>query len=188
MHIIVPCYSTYPTECSSVRQKGPGVQAFSRDRQSDPSLRVLLVEDDDAVRDELTEGLSLRGVDVVSATRAAEAMALLRRDECITVLVTDVRMPDGDGITLAEQVLRECDGARDGWPVPAGYGERAVVAARWPVKQQIGRRGTGYASCGSSREERAKKTIFMGENLSKGVYQTLLRAPARQNIWNFEST
>ena len=112
MYIIVPCYSTHPTECSSVRQKGPGVQAFSRDRQSDPSLRVLLVEDDDAVRDELTEGLSLRGVDVVSATRAAEAMALLRRDECITVLVTDVRMPDGDGITLAEQVLRECDGAR----------------------------------------------------------------------------
>jgi DNA-binding NtrC family response regulator len=112
MHIIVPCYSSCHTKHSDIRQKEHGVQAFSCDRQSDPSLRVLLVEDDDAVRDELTEGLSLRGVDVVSATRPAEAMALLRRDECITVLVTDIRMPDGDGITLAEQVLRECDGAR----------------------------------------------------------------------------
>jgi len=38
-------------------------------------------------------------------------MALLHHDDCITVLVTDVRMPDGDGITLAEQVLRECEGS-----------------------------------------------------------------------------
>lgn len=90
--------------------RGADVRAFPCGGPTGPSLRVLLVEDDEAVRDELTEGLSFHGMDVRSATGPTEGLAVLREDETITVLVTDVRMPDGDGITLAEQVLREFDG------------------------------------------------------------------------------
>ena len=88
------------------------MQAFSHDKSSAQVFRVLLVEDDEAVRNELVEGLSLRGFDVRAATGPTEGLVQLRGDPCITVLVTDVRLPDGDGITLAEQVLREFDDAR----------------------------------------------------------------------------
>jgi DNA-binding NtrC family response regulator len=86
------------------------VSAFPHDKHSASAPRVLLVEDDDTLREELVEALSLRGVDVLSVTGPTVGLDTLRRDRRITVLLTDVRMPDGDGITLAEQVLRECDG------------------------------------------------------------------------------
>mgnify|MGYP000884181698 CR=1 FL=1 len=61
--------------------------------------RILVVDDDAAVVALLTGRLELQGYDVTGCTRAEDALAVLR-DRPIDVLLTDLRMPDVDGISL----------------------------------------------------------------------------------------
>src|SRR6266700_6754591 len=62
--------------------------------------RVLLVDDDDAVRDMMTATLERKGFGVVAATNVTEALRLIAT-ESFDVLVTDLHMPDpGDGFTV----------------------------------------------------------------------------------------
>src|SRR6187551_2313296 len=68
-------------------------------------IRVLLVDDHQLIREGLRRAFERTGdLEVVgeaaSVAEARAALALLRPD----VLVTDVRLPDGDGIALTTQV------------------------------------------------------------------------------------
>jgi DNA-binding response OmpR family regulator len=62
--------------------------------------KVLLVDDDDAVRELMTVALERKGFDVVAATGVAEALRHIAT-ESFDVLITDLHMPDpGDGFTV----------------------------------------------------------------------------------------
>jgi DNA-binding response OmpR family regulator len=62
--------------------------------------RVLLVDDDDAVRDMMTATLLRKGFEVVAATNVTEALKLITT-ETFDVLITDLHMPNpGDGFTV----------------------------------------------------------------------------------------
>jgi DNA-binding response OmpR family regulator len=62
--------------------------------------RVLLVDDDGAVRDMMNEGLTRKGFEVVTASSVAEALARIAI-ESFDVLITDLHMPNpGDGFTV----------------------------------------------------------------------------------------
>jgi DNA-binding response OmpR family regulator len=62
--------------------------------------RVLLVDDDGAVRAMMKEGLWRKGFEVVTAPSVKEALALIAT-ESFDVLITDLHMPDpGDGFTV----------------------------------------------------------------------------------------
>lgn len=62
--------------------------------------RVLLVDDDDAVRDIMTATLLHKGFEVVAATTVTEALKLITT-ETFDVLITDLHMPNpGDGFTV----------------------------------------------------------------------------------------
>jgi DNA-binding response OmpR family regulator len=62
--------------------------------------KVLLVDDDDAVRDMMTVALERKGFDVVAAAGVAEALRHIAT-ESFDVLITDLHMPDpGDGFTV----------------------------------------------------------------------------------------
>jgi DNA-binding response OmpR family regulator len=64
------------------------------------SHRVLLVDDDDAVRAMMNASLERKGFEVVPAANVAEALGLIAT-ETFDVLVTDLHMPDpGDGFTV----------------------------------------------------------------------------------------
>ncbi|MBM4183498.1 MAG: response regulator [Gemmatimonadetes bacterium] len=67
--------------------------------------RLLLVEDDDAVRRSLDETLREAGYDVAVAEDAEQALARLG-ETAPDVVLTDVRMPGMDGISLLK-LLRE---------------------------------------------------------------------------------
>ncbi|MGZ4785872.1 MAG: response regulator transcription factor, partial [Acidimicrobiales bacterium] len=68
------------------------------------AYRVLLVDDDRAIRDSLARALDLEGYDVLTAADGAEALRITR-DEHPDVLVLDVMMPSVDGLTVC-RVLR----------------------------------------------------------------------------------
>jgi len=64
--------------------------------------RILLAEDDDAVRDLVARALAEDGHELTAAADGAAALdALDRRDGEFDLLLTDVKMPVMDGIALA---------------------------------------------------------------------------------------
>jgi CheY-like chemotaxis protein len=64
--------------------------------------RILLAEDDDAVRDLIARALGEDGHELTATTDGAAALAELdRRDRDFDLLLTDVKMPVMDGIALA---------------------------------------------------------------------------------------
>ncbi len=65
--------------------------------------RLLLVEDDSAVRMILERGLRRNGLDVTSAADGATALGILDADGEFDVLVSDIMMPGIDGVELASR-------------------------------------------------------------------------------------
>lgn len=68
------------------------------------AYRVLLVDDDRAIRESLARALDLEGYEVLTAADGAEALHIIR-EEHPDVLVLDVMMPSVDGLTVC-RVLR----------------------------------------------------------------------------------
>lgn len=65
-------------------------------------VRVLVIENNEPLREPIAEGLRQAGVEVVEAADAGEAMS--RCDERFDVLFTDIDLPGGvDGWTIAER-------------------------------------------------------------------------------------
>lgn len=62
------------------------------------TVRILVIDDDDALRETLADGLRARGHEVTAA--GADVAPKLVRERSHDVLVTDLRMPEIDGISL----------------------------------------------------------------------------------------
>ena len=69
--------------------------------------RILIADDDAAIRDGCSQVLSRRGFEVSDASTGAEALSLLDRYEFDLILL-DLKMPDVNGLDLLRQ-LRERD-------------------------------------------------------------------------------
>ena len=65
--------------------------------------KILLVEDDDLVRDMLTQVLERASHEVACATNGEEATEYLRKEKP-DIMVTDIIMPKKSGITLISEV------------------------------------------------------------------------------------
>lgn len=65
--------------------------------------KILLVEDDDLVRDMLTQVLQRASHEVISTQNGEEAAAYLQ-DNAPDIMVTDIIMPKKSGITLISEV------------------------------------------------------------------------------------
>ena len=64
--------------------------------------KLMIVDDDPAVRIVVAEFLEDFGYDVVQAGGGAEALDLLARTPDLRMLITDIRMPDMSGLELAD--------------------------------------------------------------------------------------
>ncbi|WP_420607011.1 cell cycle two-component system response regulator CpdR [Novosphingopyxis sp.] len=67
---------------------------------SDP-IRILLAEDEDAMRAYLARALEKSGYEVVAVDRGTAALPLLKAER-FDLLLTDIVMPEMDGIELAQ--------------------------------------------------------------------------------------
>ncbi len=65
--------------------------------------RILIVDDEDFVRESLVDLLESEGLEAASASSAAEALEVLAKGK-LSAIVTDLRMPSADGLSL----LAEC--------------------------------------------------------------------------------
>jgi two-component system cell cycle sensor histidine kinase/response regulator CckA len=78
--------------------------AFPRPaRISEPPRTVLVVDDDPMVRDLETQMLRLQGYTVLEAQSAAEALRVAGETATIHLLITDLAMPQVDGLELTRR-------------------------------------------------------------------------------------
>jgi two-component system cell cycle response regulator CpdR len=69
--------------------------------------RILIAEDEDAIRNLIARALRQDGHDVITAIDGAQALDMLAREKgAFELLLTDIRMPVMDGITLAHAAAR----------------------------------------------------------------------------------
>ena len=69
-------------------------------------LRLLLVDDEEAIRRALRKVLERRGVQVVAeASDGAEGLSAFQEGDCDVVL-TDLKMPNMDGIELTREIKK----------------------------------------------------------------------------------
>lgn len=74
----------------------------------DPSFlskSILVVEDEDIIRETLSEFLSGEGFDVATAANVTDALNLVRERD-YDVAICDVQLPDGDGVQLLRRLHR----------------------------------------------------------------------------------
>jgi len=67
-------------------------------------ISILLAEDDDAMRQYLVRALERSGYSLTGVDRGTAALALVEAGERYDLLLTDIVMPEMDGIELAQRV------------------------------------------------------------------------------------
>jgi len=78
------------------------------ERRGQPGLgRVLVVDDEDDIRELLDMTLSRMGLDADCAANVAEARRLLA-EKTYELCLTDMRLPDGDGLELVRFIGEQC--------------------------------------------------------------------------------
>jgi two-component system cell cycle sensor histidine kinase/response regulator CckA len=86
---------------------------------------VLVVEDQDGLRELAKRLLQRRGYTVLAAANAAEALRLFEENPFIDVLLTDVVMPGASGPELTRQLVERRPALRVVYM--SGYTEEAIV-------------------------------------------------------------
>ncbi len=66
-------------------------------------IRILLAEDDDVMREYLARALTKSGYAVESVDRGTAALELIQAGQSFDLLLTDIVMPEMDGIELAQK-------------------------------------------------------------------------------------
>src|SRR6478672_9723764 len=95
---------------------------------------VLVVDDDDSVRDVVCRSLEHAGIAVRQADSGRRALAMLREGVEVTAVVTDLKMDEGSGGWLVAQLAYEYPRLLPHVIVISGNAEStaaAHVAARW---------------------------------------------------------
>ena len=64
-------------------------------------MKILVVDDETAIRTMMVSALKSAGYDTVDAKDGAEALRLLRSGLRVDALITDIRMPGADGWAVA---------------------------------------------------------------------------------------
>ena len=98
-------------------------------RDGTKRVSILVVDDDDEVREMLAETLQDFGYAVLQAASGEEALPMLTGDSEIDMLITDIRMPGMSGLELAETVSRQHSGMKV--IVTSGYFQAQPITQRF---------------------------------------------------------
>ena len=72
--------------------------------------RIVIAEDDDAMREFLSQALMREGYEVTAVANGADALCALQDEGQYDLLLAEVKMPGVDGVSLARCVRRDKPG------------------------------------------------------------------------------
>ena len=96
VHVLLP-RAHAESQAASIVSEAPGAHRGTRDEV------ILVVEDEDRVRSYSAEALRELGYSVADARDGPEALRIIERGEPVSLLFTDVVMPEMTGLELAER-------------------------------------------------------------------------------------
>ncbi len=98
---------------------------------------ILVVEDDDAMRESCAKLFRLKGYGALEASSGAEALERLRQRDDIDIVLTDLKMPGLDGVALLKQIKLLAPGVQV--VLMTGYGsvKSAVEAMKYGAADYI---------------------------------------------------
>jgi len=99
--------------------------------------KVLIVEDEDKIREEVREGLIDEGYDCVEAANGEQGLDLIRRDPEIAVVLADFQMPSRSGLEMITAAKAET-----GWSK-----ERQRIILLAAPLHDVGKTGTPLQAC-----------------------------------------
>jgi two-component system chemotaxis response regulator CheY len=73
--------------------------------------KILVVDDSATVRNEVAGFFKSNGLDVVTANDGREGLDKVKADPSIKLIVSDVNMPNMDGLTMAEKIRSDLKNA-----------------------------------------------------------------------------
>jgi two-component system, cell cycle response regulator len=79
-----------------------------REPQSLNEAKVLIVDDDEAIRESMNEFVDMSGYQSLTAVSAEEALARMA-SEAVDVVITDIMLPGMDGLELTDRIKKEYD-------------------------------------------------------------------------------
>jgi two-component system cell cycle sensor histidine kinase/response regulator CckA len=109
---------------TEVLGKGASASAAGAVRDLTGNERILLVEDEDGVRNFSVAALKLTGYDVHEASSGEEALEVLDEIGTVDLLISDVAMPEMDGPSLLKKVRERLPGLKVIFV--SGYAEESV--------------------------------------------------------------
>jgi DNA-binding NtrC family response regulator len=115
--------------------------------------RILIVDDEQSMREMLVILLKKEGLDVRSAGSRAEAAATLRQGP-VDLVLTDVKLPDGDGLEILRHVKAASPETAVVVMTAYGTAEMAVAARKLGAEATSSSPSTS-TSCGSSSATRS---------------------------------
>ena len=108
------------------KPEGNSVTAVERPKDLTGNARILLVEDEDAVRAFASRALMSRGYEVVEASSGIEALEEMSENEgAFDLVVSDVVMPEMDGPTLFTELRKDHPELK--FVFMSGYAEEAFA-------------------------------------------------------------
>ncbi len=118
-HRNMPRFRTFAHRDAILPRRSPyaRVESFTPEEHKavvtngDEMIRILLAEDDTAMREYLARALERSGYSVVAVDRGTAALPLLE-SESFDLLLTDIVMPEMDGIELAQKAAAMVPGLR----------------------------------------------------------------------------
>ena len=97
---------------------------------SAPARSILVVDDNDDVRDAMVVALRVAGYEAESAENGAVALARLRNDGLRpSLILLDLMMPEMDGLEFREQQLRDAALAAIPVVIVSAFGRQTAVRA-----------------------------------------------------------
>lgn len=92
--------------------------------------RILVVDDDASLRTALFRALDRRGFQVITASTMKEALQLGQSERHLDLILSDLKLPDGDGIDLIQELKQANEGCQ--FIVLTGFGtiEAAIRATK----------------------------------------------------------
>lgn len=82
----------------------PGIPQKEKSKKIDfGACTVLVVDDESALRDAIAFDIKRRGFSVLTAESGSSALELIKLNK-VDLILSDIRMPNGDGIFLLEKI------------------------------------------------------------------------------------
>jgi len=95
-----------------------------------PNRSILVVDDNDDVRDAIIAALRVAGYDAVGAENGAVALARLREERLRPGLILlDLMMPEMDGLEFRDRQMRDPELARIPVVIVSAFGRQTAVRA-----------------------------------------------------------